>query len=420
MASSFAITAATNSVRLDAKRRGETAFTVFNSSGRPIRGRAQLVPENPAAAAWLTLAGIAERDFPIAGTQQYTVQIAVPPGAPAGSYPFRLDMVGVENPDEDYTEGPTVTFEVPKPQPQKKPFPWWILLVVAGVLVVGGSLLAILLWPRTVEVPDVAGLTISEAADVLVEASLSVGELDEAPSGEVAEGQVIRSEPAAGEEVRRGSEVTLIVSSGATETATPMPTEEPTEPTATPTLTQTPEPPTDKITFIFSGNIISFDDRSGVFDGSIEVGTWFTGQYTIDGTIADDNDLPTVGDYWHSEAEDGIQVEVGNYIFQTNPSNPRFLLEIINDHQERDGYLLRSYQNQILQRDTGDPLIVLGGLHISWQLDDDTATALPASSGDVMVLTAPNLSDWTQVFGLTIDADGGFFIRGVVDEITEQ
>lgn len=131
----FAITAVTNSVGLDANRRGTASFTVFNASGRPVRGRAQLVSEDPAAAAWLTLDGEPERDLPIADTEQYTVQIAVPPDAPAGSYPFRLDMVGVENPDEDYTAGPTVTFVVPEPAP-KKPFPWWILLVIGGVLVV--------------------------------------------------------------------------------------------------------------------------------------------------------------------------------------------------------------------------------------------------------------------------------------------
>lgn len=135
MSSPFAITAATNGVRLDANRRGEAAFTVFNASGRPIRARARLVPDDPVATAWLTLEGESERDLAIAGTEQYAVQIAVPRDAPAGSYPFRLDAVGVENPDEDYTAGPTVTFEVPEPESSKSPFPWWILLIVAGGLI---------------------------------------------------------------------------------------------------------------------------------------------------------------------------------------------------------------------------------------------------------------------------------------------
>src|ERR671932_286499 len=112
MPSSFAITTATNSLPLDPNRRSQASFTVSNIGGRAVRGRARIVPQNAAAAPWLTLAGDAERDFAIASTQQFAVQIAVPPTAPAGNYPFRLDMVGVENPDEDLTQGPTVTFVV--------------------------------------------------------------------------------------------------------------------------------------------------------------------------------------------------------------------------------------------------------------------------------------------------------------------
>ncbi len=84
MPNPFAITAATNTVRLDAKRQAETSFSVFNNSGRLIRGRARLVPQNQASETWLTLIGGAEKDFPIAGIQEYKVSIAVPPHLPLG------------------------------------------------------------------------------------------------------------------------------------------------------------------------------------------------------------------------------------------------------------------------------------------------------------------------------------------------
>jgi len=135
MPSSFAITTAANSTPLDGSRHGQTVFTVSNASGRPMRGRARIVPDNPAATAWLTLTGGAERDFSINGTQQYIVQIAAPPTAPAGNYAVRLDMVGVDNPDEDFTQGPGVTFAVPAPLPAKKPFPWWIIAVIVVALI---------------------------------------------------------------------------------------------------------------------------------------------------------------------------------------------------------------------------------------------------------------------------------------------
>ena len=146
MPSPFTITAATNSLRLDSKRQAETTFTVYNGTGRNTRGRAGLVPQDPAAAPWLTLVDDAERDFPIAGTQQYTVKIAPPPDAPAGNYPFRLDVLAVDNPDEDLTQGPSVTFEVPAPEPVGKKFPWWILIVALVVLLVVGGVIAFFIF----------------------------------------------------------------------------------------------------------------------------------------------------------------------------------------------------------------------------------------------------------------------------------
>ncbi|MDQ5824440.1 MAG: hypothetical protein M3441_09575, partial [Chloroflexota bacterium] len=120
MANPFNITAATNTIHLDDTRQAQTSFTAFNNSGRAMRGRALIVSENQASATWITISDDAERDFPIAGTQQFTVQIAVPPGSSPGSYPFRMDVVGTENPDEEFSQGPSVTFEVPAPAPPNK------------------------------------------------------------------------------------------------------------------------------------------------------------------------------------------------------------------------------------------------------------------------------------------------------------
>jgi hypothetical protein len=139
MANPFAITAASNSVPLRDDRSGQAVFTVFNASGRPIRGRARIVAEDPIAEQWLSLVGDAERVFGIAGTQQFMVQIEAPSTAPAGDMRFRLDMVDVENPDENYSRGPTVTFQVPEPVAAPKPFPWWIVAVAVGVILLIGA-----------------------------------------------------------------------------------------------------------------------------------------------------------------------------------------------------------------------------------------------------------------------------------------
>jgi hypothetical protein len=133
----FDITAATNTIRLNAQRRGEASFTVFNNSGRALRGRATLVALTPVVAPWLTLEGANERDFAVAATEQFTVHIAAPPEAVPGTYTFRLDEVDVALPDEGLTTGPSVNFDVPVPPPPPPPppkIPWGGWLVVGGVV----------------------------------------------------------------------------------------------------------------------------------------------------------------------------------------------------------------------------------------------------------------------------------------------
>ena len=210
----FAITTPTNTVTLSSGRDGAASFLVTNSSGRPVRGRALLhwVPDNPAATSWLSLDGAAERDFPIAGTQQYAVKVQVPPGAPAGQMTFRLDVQDVERAD-DPLEGQTVTLTVPEPV-KPRPFPWWVLAVVAVVLGAGAA--AFLLLGRGTTVPaDLAGQSLVVASQKLTDAGLKPADQTRTEaSATVPKDQVVGSDPAGGKKVNKGSPVTLIVSSG--------------------------------------------------------------------------------------------------------------------------------------------------------------------------------------------------------------
>ncbi len=175
MSNTFAITTATNSVVLNDDRQGEVSFTVANTSGRQLPARAHIVPQGEAQADWFTLAGESEREFAIAGVQQYTVRINVPPEAAAGNYLFRLDAVGIRVPDEEFAEGPSVTFVVPEQVVEKRPFPWWIIVVVAAVvLLVGiGTGIYLLTRPPQLELvvtpsndPAVAGEVLSYTINV--------------------------------------------------------------------------------------------------------------------------------------------------------------------------------------------------------------------------------------------------------------
>ncbi|MEU2198592.1 Stk1 family PASTA domain-containing Ser/Thr kinase [Isoptericola sp. NPDC019482] len=71
--------------------------------------------------------------------------------------------------------------------------------------------------PDTVAVPKLAGMTEDEAEAALDEAKLSLGDVSDANSKDVEEGDVIESKPAAGQAVSEGSSVDLVLSNGRVE-----------------------------------------------------------------------------------------------------------------------------------------------------------------------------------------------------------
>ena len=88
--------------------------------------------------------------------------------------------------------------------------------VPAGKEVERGSRIALAVGsgPRIVKTPDLLGLTPTKAEDELEEAGLKAGDREEAPSVDVAAGDVAAQDPAAGKELEAGTEVELTVSSG--------------------------------------------------------------------------------------------------------------------------------------------------------------------------------------------------------------
>ena len=153
MDSIFSITTATDSIPIGKQRSATVTFTVTNRSGHPITGRSVLVmgAPNETHSDWLKLPPPqkSERHFDINGVENYSVEVDVPVGAPAGEYVFHLDMLDTDRPDETYTVGPTVKLQVAAPEKEKKPFPWWIIAVAVGVLAVIG-VAAFFLWPRPI------------------------------------------------------------------------------------------------------------------------------------------------------------------------------------------------------------------------------------------------------------------------------
>ena len=76
--------------------------------------------------------------------------------------------------------------------------------------------------PTTVQIPDLQGRSVADAQAALTDAGLVPGAPTEEPSDTVDQGLVTRTDPAAGQEVERGSTVTIFVSTGPEQVTVPL------------------------------------------------------------------------------------------------------------------------------------------------------------------------------------------------------
>jgi hypothetical protein len=144
---SFTVTAAGQRVNLGISGGAQASFTVTNTSTQTLRARMMTRPGDSASPEWFSIVGEPVREVAPNEDEQVLVQLSVPPTAPAGAYSFRLDAVSAVDPDEDFTEGPSVEFDVEGQPPPKKKFPWvpwWILAIVGGVVLL--IVIGVVVW----------------------------------------------------------------------------------------------------------------------------------------------------------------------------------------------------------------------------------------------------------------------------------
>jgi serine/threonine-protein kinase len=224
------ITNAADTLKTDSKGHTEAAFTVTNTTNRPVRGMATATALDSTKQEWLKLTGEADRDFAAGGTQQYVVTFdspiatAAPTDAkaaagaaatPADKYGFRLNVALATNPDEDFAQSPIIRVELPaaKPIVPKKPFPKWIFIPIAAVILIaiGLGLFFALRGKKTVAIPNVVGMTLDDANTALTAANLTPVQKEVQITGKAPAGQVIDQEPKSdAAEVPKGTEVQLI------------------------------------------------------------------------------------------------------------------------------------------------------------------------------------------------------------------
>jgi hypothetical protein len=133
--STFTVTSAGHRVSLDANGAAQASFPVTNTSTQTLRGRLLARPGDTARPEWFSVVGETVRQFGPNAAEQVVVQLNVPRTATPGTYSFRLDAISEADPDEDFTEGPSVAFDVAAaPPPPKRRIPWWIFAIAGGVV----------------------------------------------------------------------------------------------------------------------------------------------------------------------------------------------------------------------------------------------------------------------------------------------
>lgn len=134
----FTVTTPSVSVKLAENRIGEVPFTVTNVGSRNLRARVRITPAAGVPADWFSVVGDSEQDYEVGAARQFVVRVDPPLGAAAGTYAFRLDAIGIENPDDDYSEGPSCQVTLPEPARPKLTTPRGYLTTLVGA--VGGGL----------------------------------------------------------------------------------------------------------------------------------------------------------------------------------------------------------------------------------------------------------------------------------------
>lgn len=184
MARAFAITTAGDHVSLNPQGQGEITYTISNTTNRPLRAWPTIKALGSTDESWFSVVGGGERSFSPGESHQFVVKVQIPANAPAGKYSFRLNAIsGSRDVEDESIEGPAASFEV-KPALDTVPppaLPRWMIPVV-GMVLIGGIVIAWLLWPSSepevmVQLPSVVGLSREAAQEAIEDKDLTLGQV---------------------------------------------------------------------------------------------------------------------------------------------------------------------------------------------------------------------------------------------------
>ena len=172
MAESFAVVTINPKINLSKNESGKpqtgnATFVVTNKTTVAVKGRIKLLPLGSLKLEWLSVdQKNVERQFAPNETHNIIVNVNVPPMTSPGMYQFRLDVFSEENPEDDYTEGQIVEFEV-TPIIVKK-VNWFLPVIIIVAIVMSLIVIFVIVTtPKKIKVPAITGISYRQAADSL-------------------------------------------------------------------------------------------------------------------------------------------------------------------------------------------------------------------------------------------------------------
>ena len=129
------------------------------------------------------------------------------------------------------------------------------------------------------------------------------------------------------------------------------------------------------------GWVTAVEDSSGLLDNPIAIDDPITGFYRYDTDTQDSVASPEVGRYEYTSSPFGITLNINQSIFESNPQDAGFTIEVHDNFNQKDGYLITGSNNLPLSNGTEVSQIL-------WQLEYNSLTAL---NSDALSVTAPSL-----------------------------
>jgi hypothetical protein len=113
------------------------SIVVRNVSASKITGAVKIEPLDASQDSWFKIEGEKQRVFSPNATDNFRIIISVPKETKDGTYRFRLNAWSESDPNNDYSEGNPVEFEVSTPPPPPSTIPWWIFIAIGAVVIIG-------------------------------------------------------------------------------------------------------------------------------------------------------------------------------------------------------------------------------------------------------------------------------------------